>query len=157
MVDRHEADPHDGNIQGNNFQVQVKLKRLSLDFINEQIGGSKKKKATKKNSSIKNILTICLECGYYSKVYPVPSGFEIHSCSEKNLNNFTESMQMIKARAVNLIDSHGLPLGSAHQTSLRPTIPPPPSMLPIPALPGSPGSSPHITLTYIDELKKVLQ
>lgn len=153
MVNR-EANPLDAQ----NFQVRVKLKRLSPDFNKKQtVSKRMKENVTKDNlednstkNISKNILTVCLECGEYSTVYPVSSGFETHSCKGKNLNNFNASMNMIKTRAMNLINSHDLqpPTSSPTPapTTSSPAPPPPAPPMPIPL---NLGFKPHITLTYI--------
>lgn len=58
----------------------------------------------------KNILTICLDCGQYTKVFPIQSEFETHTCTEMNFNKFKTSMEILKARATELIESYDIPL-----------------------------------------------
>lgn len=123
----------------------------------------KKRTKEEKNDDIQQkFLTICLFCGQHilHASGSITSKFQNHVCGEENLNNFTKCMSILKTKAVEIIDSHGLIAPQTISAAKPPTPPPmPPPTLPRPPLQALQNScsSSQPRLSYLDELKTVLK
>lgn len=146
----------------NKPRLRIVVKRLSRDTIEKEINPPKRVK-----SAIPNILTMCLACGQYTKLFPVQSGFENHICAE-NLNSFAACMRIIKSRVMDLVDLNSLtipaslPTQAPSASSMPSTSTASPASQAPPVPPAPPASSAlklsqSITAIYIDELKEVLK
>lgn len=106
--------------------------------------------------------------------------FQDHKCGKGNLNKFTECLNILKSRAIELIDSFALPAVQSSSSSLSAASdlpippaqnsaaitsqPPPPPPPPPPTLPSFQNSTSFQSNrfsqpsgSYIDELQRVLK